>query len=266
MSSPPSAPQRLPRSLHESPNYNPAWRQLQVEEYLRYRRHLGDQDGLFILPSSERDSLVRAYFKFRSGVVSPKHAAFIYAHDCEEANGRTSMASRIKALTVAEVNPAEIAERLHTSVENIEMFQKLFFDVAAYVVDRTTLGAILQPLTDASSATDPRERVWLLAALHLGRKGLDYVVDQRVQLSQEEQQEISDSIHAILAGQTLRYSLSLQGKPEAGPEVMEAYQKSMEARLRNPPPGNSKEIAFSTALGKICKENLRNGSFRVLGA
>ena len=113
MSCNPTSPKRFPRSLHESASYDPAWRHLQVEEYLSYRRHLGDQDGPFILPTSERDSLVRAYFKFRSGVVGPKHAAFTYTHDCDDANTRTSMASRIKALTVAEVRPAEIAERLH---------------------------------------------------------------------------------------------------------------------------------------------------------
>jgi hypothetical protein len=86
-----TSPQRLPRSLHESASYDPAWRHLQVEEYLHYRRHRTEDEVPFVPPSSERDSLVRAYFRFRCGVVGPKQAAFTYAHDCDDANARTSM-------------------------------------------------------------------------------------------------------------------------------------------------------------------------------
>ncbi len=235
-----SSPDRLPRSLHESPAYNPEWRHLQVLEYLRCRRHQDDQDGTYILPTSERDALVRAYFKFRSGVIGSNYAAFRYAQDCDDTNDRTWMGSRIKAMTVAGIAAAEIARRLHTSTENIEMFQKLFFDIAACQGDPVTLGAILAPMLIPDSPVNQRERLWLLAALKLGTKGLDYVLDQKVKLSAAEQKEISESIHTILAEQSLAYTLSLQLKGEPTGDVLDHYQKSVEARLRSPEVDDSK--------------------------
>ena len=231
MSSP--FPVRLPRSLHESPAYNPEWRRLQVEEYLRCRRHHDDQDGPFVLSSSERDSTVRAYFKFRTNEPTTKAAAFRYAQDCIDTNDRYCMASRLKAMTTAGLTTTEIADRLHTSPENIESFQSLFFDVRSYVQDRAALRAILAPMTDVRTA-DTRERVWLLAALSLGENGLDYVMDQRVRLTGNEQKEISDAIHCILAEQSLGYTLSLDGKAEAGAKAVELYQRNVELRLRYP--------------------------------
>ena len=68
---------------------------------------------------------------------------------------------------------------MHTSVENIEMFLNLHFDVAASLDDRSTLGAILAPMIQPDAGTNPRERVWLLAALKLGLPGLKFVMDQK---------------------------------------------------------------------------------------
>jgi hypothetical protein len=250
-----SSPTRLPRSLHESPTFDPAWRHSQTEEYLRFRRHLGDQAGTFILPTSERDAMVRAYFKFRSGVVGPKHAAFRYAQDCDDSNDRTFVGSRIKAMTVAGLTAAEIAKRLHTGVENIEAFQKLFFDVGEYVGDREAMGALLASMIEQSTAANARERVWLLAALKLGVKGLEYVMDQRVNLSSAEQKEISASIHCILAEQTLAYTLRLQSQQEPGAEILGYFQKSLELRSRHPPTeDDQKAIVYSEFLYQAVKE------------
>lgn len=230
-------PTRLPRSLHESPAYHPEWR------YLRYQRQLGDQQGTYILPSSERDSLVRAYFKFRSGIVGPKHSALRYAQDRDDTNDRAFMGSRIKAMTVAGITTADIAKRLHTCAENIETYQKLFFDVADYVGDHAALGVILAPMLQQNSMTNPRERLWLLAALKLGIKGLDDVMDQRVKLSAAEQKEITEAIHTILAEQTLSYTLDLQSRTEVKAEVIEHYQKSLEARMREPETENDSGLS-----------------------
>jgi hypothetical protein len=156
------------------------------------------------------------------------------------------MGSRIKALTVAGLTPEEIAKRLHTCVENIETFLKLYFDVADYLTDHSALGAIFLPRLEQTSAINPREQVWLLAAYKLGIRGFEYVAEQRVKLTKEEQREISDAIHCILAEQSLRYSFSLQSKPEAGPEVMAAYQKSLETRLRNPPTEDDSRMKIFT--------------------
>jgi hypothetical protein len=49
-----TSPKRLPRSLHESASYDPAWRHLQVEEYLHYRRHQAEDEVPFVPPGSER--------------------------------------------------------------------------------------------------------------------------------------------------------------------------------------------------------------------
>ena len=187
----------------------------------------------FTIPLTERDTLVRAYFKFRSGSPTPKAATCRYAQDCIDTNDRHSMASRIRALATAGLTTAAIADRLHTSPENIESFQSLFFDVRSYVQDRAALRAILAPMTDVRTA-DTRERVWLLAALSLGENGLDYVMDQRVRLTGNEQKEISDAIHCILAEQSLGYTLSLDGKAEAGAKAVELYQRNVELRLRYP--------------------------------
>lgn len=250
-------PARWPRSLNESPDYNPAWRHFQVVEYLRCRRRASECGEMFVVPLSERDPWVRAFYKFKSDIPTPRTAVFRYAQDCHDSNDRAFMASRIKATTIAGLSTTQIAGRLHTSPENIDAFHKMFFDVAAYVDDRGVLGAILAPMIESSTATDARERVWLLAALKLGVKGLDYVMDQRVKLSAAEQDEIGESIHAILAEQSLAYSLGMQSRPDAGAEAMAAYQKSTELRLRLPPrTDDAKSQAFMADLIRISKESM----------
>jgi len=165
------------------------------------------------------------------------------------------MASRIRAMTVAGLTTGEIAGRLHTTPENIDAFLRLFFDVAEYVRDRTALEAIVAPLTEVNKSADQRERVWLLGALKLGARGLDYVMDQRVKLSAGEQDDIAASIHAILAEQSLSYTLGLHGRPECGGQVMEHYQRSAEMRLRLPPKeDDDKSRVLMEGLSKLYKE------------
>ena len=94
-------PTRFPRSLHESSSYDPAWRSLQVSEYLRCRRRAGEEGIPFVVPLSERDSLVRAFYKFRTGAPTPKADVCRYAFELCEDNDRTFMASRIKAMIIA---------------------------------------------------------------------------------------------------------------------------------------------------------------------
>lgn len=251
------SPTRLPRSLHESPAYDPAWRYLQVEQYLHSRNEASRDASPFALPSHERDSLVRAYFKFRTGALTPMLAVCQYAQACHDSNARTSAASRIKAMALAGLPAAEIARRLHTCVENIETFTRLFFDVGEYLGDRTALAMILAPVLQESSAGNSRERIWLLAALHLGIKGLEYVMDQRVTLSTTEQQEISDAIHSILAEQTLQYAFSLRSKADGGAQVMHAYHKSLEVRARNPDKtDDAKMDIFTAGLVRAAKDKI----------
>lgn len=100
-----------------------------------------------------------------------------------------------------------------------------------------------------------RERLWLLAALKLGIRGLDYTMDQRVKLSAAEQKEISEAIHSILAEQTLSYTLDLQSRPEAKAEVVEHYHKSLEHRSRNPEAEQDNKLAlFKAGVMKAARE------------
>lgn len=250
-------PKRLPRSLHESPAYDPAWRHLQVLEYLRYCQHLDNQEEDFKLSTSERDPLVRAYFKFRSGVLGPKYIAFRYAQDCDDSNDRVFMGSRIKAWTVAGIATAEIAKRLHTCVENIEMFQKLFFDVGTYQGDTVALGAILAPMLVPDSPVNEKERLWLFIALTIGTTGLNVIMDQRMKLTLAEKKEIAEAIHSSLAARTLADTLSRQFNGDPDSDVLEHYQKSVDARLRAPgAEDESKWMVYQQAIGKSARLKL----------
>jgi hypothetical protein len=167
------------------------------------------------------------------------------------------MASRIKAMTVAGSSSAEIAGRLHTLPTNIEAFHKIYFDVSAYIHDRPALAALLMPMTEASAATDPRERVWLLAAMKMGLPGLERVMGERARFSPGEEREVSDAIHSVLAEQSLQYALTLQGQPEAGAKAMDAFFKSMDLRQRLPvKQDDGRETAFVDALIKATKADL----------
>ena len=164
-------------------------------------------------------------------------------------------------MTVAGSAAVDIAERLHTLPDNITAFQLLFFDVSAYISNRTALSAILEPMLDPRTAIDARERVWMLAALMLGAKGLDYVMDQKMKLSHAEQDEINETIHAILAEQTLVYALSMQSNPDAGPKVLNAYYKGHQMRLRNATTAEDERSAeFTKELIETCKRNMPGAS------
>ena len=248
-------PARIPRSLRESPAYEPDWRFQQTEEYLRCGRRAGEAGETYVVPLSERDGWVRSYFKFRTDAPTPRAAVCRYAQECDDTNDRAWMASRIRAMTVAGLTTAEIAERLHTLVENVDAFQRLFFDVGGYVQDRAVLGAILAPMLDARTANDARERIWLLAALKLGIRGLDRVLGGPATFSRDEDREISDAINSILAEQSLEYAISLLGRPEMGAKALEAFQRGQEMRFRYPAAQNDgKSAAFTEGLVRLYKD------------
>lgn len=69
--------------------------------------------------------------------------------------------------------------------------------------------------------------------------------------------EISESIHSILAEQSLAYTLSLQCKGEPARESLDYYQKSIESRLRAPEAeDDSKMMIYQRALGEIVRAKL----------
>jgi hypothetical protein len=202
---------------------------------LRFRLQAGDPQGSLILPSSEKDLLVRAYFNFQCGKPGPQTAGLRYAYDCNKDNDRLLVGSRIKAWTVAGFTTEEIAQRLHTSPDRVRVYQGLFFEVREYQTDRFAMGAILSPLLLPDSLVPPQERQWLLAALKIGREGVDFAMGLTKTLTPTDAKKMDDGLRSILAEQSLTYTLSFQLEGKPGKTAFQHFEKLDEERRRYPP-------------------------------
>jgi hypothetical protein len=253
MSEPVPGADRLPRSLHESASYDPAWRHRQVLQYLHDCRHFTGP-GPFVLPAEEHDRLVRACYKFRRGEVGSRDSLLRYACECERTNERQKTASRINAWTTAGLSTREIAQRLHTGEDQIETYQRLFFDVEDYVNDPSALAIIVEPRLHPGSGVDRSEQRWLLAALRFGRNGVDAVMGLRGVMTPEDLRQLEEQIHSFFSEQALNYLLSLELEGDPGDDILVQYQKFENSRVRYPGPDPADAEARNEGLLKLIYE------------
>lgn len=171
-----SIPQKITRALEDGPDYQPDWRDLQVQEYLNSIDQ-PDAEALTRLDeilSEESDRFVRDLLLFHCDRPCGNEEGIAYAVNCQR-DSKTRSASAIKALVIANVSPERIAHEFGTTKEKIETFEKLYFDARRYLKHRGWLRGICLPPAKPNAVVAIESR-WFAVAFRRGRPGVEEVV------------------------------------------------------------------------------------------
>jgi hypothetical protein len=180
-------PPRIARALEDGTDYQPDWRHLQVQQYLK-EIHQADRESptrLDEILKQEPDSFVRDLLLFHCGRPCGNEEGIAYAVNCQRDNCTTRSASAIKALVIANVSPERIAHEFGATKEKIEIFEKLYFDTRRYLKHRGWLRGICYPAAKPEDAASAAESRWFPVAFRRGRPGVEEVVLGRVPKSGE---------------------------------------------------------------------------------
>src|SRR5450631_1640314 len=121
---------KIIRALKDGAGYQPDWRHLQVQQYLKdiYHEAAKSPTRLDQILDEESDPFVRDLLLFHCGRRDGNNEAIEYAVECWRDNLKTLSASRIKAMVLANGRPERIAHEMGTTEDKIDTFEKLYFD------------------------------------------------------------------------------------------------------------------------------------------
>ena len=130
----------IARSFKEGADHSPDWRAKLTEDYVRQIAQAKDRQAeLAEVLRDQRDGYIRDLVKFHQGVPFPQQLSVQRAIRCCHVS-RTARA--IKAMVIAGKSMTEIAQIVSATVETIEYFEKLFFDVRPYLDQKFLLRSI----------------------------------------------------------------------------------------------------------------------------
>ena len=201
----------IARSRADGWHFRSDFRSLIVEAYLAEKPL--SQSALEVL-KDERDHYIRQYYIFRRTARCLNTAAFLWSHNCQT-HRHTGSASLLKALTIAKVPVREIADKLRTTVVNVSIYQRLFFDVVQHLDDDAWITSIVfAPPTDPNDPIEFRERYWLAAAFH-GERRLGQAFTPRITLSEQECEQVTSQIKSIITARAYEFVAALRTGPAA---------------------------------------------------
>lgn len=212
----PDGAQRLDRSTDGSSVvwYYPDWRYKQSLVHKTFPPDTGAA-----IPEWEDDSIVMEVLSFMesghcsSSFVTSMMYSVMRVH---EENHNHGMASRIKAMIVAEMSSVEISDRLGVDEDLINLYSDIFFDVRTILGRRDRLASIIYPFDPRSvrnrSAAEMREYLWLAAAFSGGEKLLEYFLTGKFDLDTDSVDNCLMMIISMVTAQTLEYGVMLRSE------------------------------------------------------
>ena len=169
----------IARSPKESSDYEPDWRR-QCAELYRLKIEQADDPNQKVAEiwAKEPDELVLQLVLFHLNGPCLMRGAIHYAVNCWRSNFKTGIASRIKAMVVADFLEEEIAIEFGTETHNISLFEYLFFDARQYRRHRGWLKTVCfrrgEPTVEART-----ESRLLQLAIRRGKQGVrEALLDQ----------------------------------------------------------------------------------------
>lgn len=208
----------IPRRLEDGWDFTPGWRHQIIERNVLFIASAEDRsDATRQVLLAEKDPFIRQGTRFRLFGKCVNQGAFEHAFRAMQQNAKAGSGSLIKAMTVADLRPEEIARELGTTRGNIVTFQKLFWDIERYLGNELWLRTIAMP-QDATRPILPeiaRERQWLTVAYLRGWEGLQSTLQHRAPKNPEDLQEGARAIEAalLLRAQQFIASLDSNGIP-----------------------------------------------------
>jgi hypothetical protein len=207
-------PPRITRALEDGTDYQPDWRHLQMQQYLK-EIHQADPESptrLDEILKQEPDSFVRDLLLFYCGRRPGNYEAIEYAVRCWQNNCNTRSASRIKAMVVANATPKRIAYEFGTTEDKIGTFERLYFDARRYLKNRGWLASICYPAAKPEDAASAAESRWFPVAFRRGWPGIEEIVLGHMPKS--GQRTVQDAA-SILLGRVEDYCVGLEASGTA---------------------------------------------------
>jgi hypothetical protein len=237
------------RTRHDGWHFRPDFRNAIVEAYLSEKPLT--QTALEVL-KEEPDPYIRQFFVFRRTGSCMERSSFQWAYDSHVHNSTTGASSLVKSLAIAQVPVNEIAEKLRTTRKNILIFQKIYFDIGAYLDDQAWLQSLISaPLRDSQDPAELRERHWMTAAFVRGERGLGQAFTPKVALSPEERDELTSQIRSILTSRAFEFASALRtGLIPPGSEDFERFTEMLDVTSRQPVANDDGE-AYARMLASV---------------
>ena len=165
-------PERIARSLRDAPDYQAHWRFLVSEQHLIRIQQAPDREAaLDAIVAEEKDRFVRWFVLFQSGRDTPLAPSFDYALRCHRSANGKRVGENIASMVVAGRTSAQIAEENASHRYHIVVFEKLFFDVRRYLLNRFWIALVCYFPNDLSSLDKSASRR-LISAFERGWPGL----------------------------------------------------------------------------------------------
>jgi hypothetical protein len=263
----PKCLQQIVRSLDEGPDYQPDWRWRTVEKYLEEINDSPETADSSVkcaqVLGQEKDEIIRQTVEFYCDVLSGDKAAVEYALRTQRT---PEVATKIKAMVVADMPIELIASNLGTQPAKIEFFEKLFFDVRRYLDKRDWLETVCygigghRYLQVAFERGRPGVEEIVLHRLPKGPRGFSHILStylgraqahgfkqeaSNTPVSEKDVQVLLSVSHASKGGQLPSLDDPVEAPPLPDTEGFKAYANlSPAARERV-------AIALSTVVGKI---------------
>jgi len=185
--------QRLPRSISESTDWTPDWRDRQAMAYLagyrdRFELRAGEGEreaferalgaGMIRFPVREDDPVVKARFRHLAGAAVPGSewtAAFDWCQECVGMDPSRQSTIALKGWLLAGLTDEEITRRRPMTPCAVRVFHDVWFDVRPNMQVPGALIRILcgAPLPTGAAGWQRRERAVFHAALFNGAESVD---------------------------------------------------------------------------------------------
>ena len=189
--------QRLPRSISESTDWTPDWRDRQAMAYLagyrdRFELRAGEGEreaferalgaGMIRFPVREDDPVVKARFRHLAGAAVPGSewtAAFDLGEELIRMNPVTLEAASIKGWLLTGLTDGKIAAMHPLTPFQVRVFHDTWFDVRDHLPERDMLMRVIcdKPLGADTAEWKRQERRILWTALSCGAETLDELLN-----------------------------------------------------------------------------------------
>ena len=208
----------IPRSLSESPDYQPDWRHRTVEQYsVEIEKAADPSQKLGQIWKAEADEWVRQLLLFHYRGPCLIEPQINYALGCWKDDFKAGIAGKIKGLVAGNLEPDGIAELFGTDPFNIYVFEWLFFDVRDCPGKESLLRAICSRGADpCASAEIQAEARWIRLGLDHGPDRIKREISGQIASDATEQQWRSSARriveHALDLEEDYLFRLKTSGK------------------------------------------------------
>lgn len=225
------------RNFEDGVGYSPSWRSDFANTYITLMKRAKGKGEEYDLPKEENDELIINYFSFIKLKSAANYPDYYQADEIDGINHLKGKGSMIKAMVIAGLSNAAIAEWFPMRELSVQLFVDLFFDVRRYLTKIGFLRDIIFPFVnvggyEAITEDVHHERIMISTAFTQGWEGLQRLFIKNTKLTEVETIALEKSVHNSLAFQADLYGRHIVLNPLPRPCDMERFQMSSQTKAQ----------------------------------